>query len=95
MTGERPFRTVGKVIAPAAQQGQGAQTIRVGTTNWLGLISPIGSDADFVQYSKQVAKVYETQAALSAGDVDEEFSTVKPEGTFASTSFELAYVTPH
>jgi hypothetical protein len=88
--GKKPFRTVTKIIVPAAEQGH-LQTIRVGTTNKLGLSSPLSATSDVLQWAKISGSTWQIQT--SALTVDVNHATVKPSSISNGDSFEFTYLT--
>jgi hypothetical protein len=88
--GKKPFKTVTKIIVPAAEQGQ-LQTIKVGTTNKLGLSSPLSSSSDVLQWSKASGGVWQIQT--SALTVDVNHATINPGSISTGDSVEFTYLT--
>ncbi|MER3413026.1 MAG: hypothetical protein C4341_02080 [Armatimonadota bacterium] len=88
--GKKSFKTVSKVIVPAAEQGQ-LQTIKVGTTDKLGLSSPLSATSDVPQWSKVSGSAWQIQTSLLTLDVND--ATVNPGAISAGDSFEFTYLT--
>lgn len=88
--GKKPFKTVSKIIVPAAEQGQ-SQTIQVGTTNKLGLSYPVASAGDVLQWSKVSGSSWQIQT--SALTIDVNHGTVTPGNITPGDSFEFTYLT--
>ncbi|RMG26733.1 MAG: hypothetical protein D6724_01170 [Armatimonadetes bacterium] len=88
--GKKPFRTVTKIIVPAAELGQN-QTIQVGTTDKLGLSSPLSSSSDVLQWSKVSGSVWQIQTSTLTVDVNH--ATLKPGSIASGDSFEFVYRT--
>ncbi len=88
--GKKPFKTVTKIIVPAAQQGQ-SQTIKVGTTDKLGLSSPVSATSDVLQWSKVSGSAWQIQT--SALTVDVNHATINPGSISTGDSFEFTYLT--
>ncbi|MEW6252042.1 MAG: right-handed parallel beta-helix repeat-containing protein, partial [Planctomycetota bacterium] len=87
VAGQRPFRTVTKVILPA-QTGPNQQ-VAVGTTNKLGLYYPIAATSD-VQQQARKASAATSFTIESVGTVDATYSTVTLGSITSGDSFEWA-----
>jgi hypothetical protein len=67
------------------------QTIKVGTTNKLGLSSPLSSSSDVLQWSKVSGGVWQIQT--SALTVDVNHATINPGSISTGDSVEFTYLT--
>ena len=88
--GKKPFKTVTKIIVPAVEQGQ-LQTIKVGTTDKLGLSSPLSATSDVLQWSKVSGSAWQIQA-IAAPTVDVNHATINPGSISTGDSFEFTYL---
>jgi len=92
--GDKPFRTVTKIIAPAESQSN--QTVTVGTTNRLGLYYPISVSGNVIEWSKlNASDVYEVQSLgnLTITNDGLRFGTVEPDSITSGDDFQFDVLT--
>ncbi|MEW5884658.1 MAG: hypothetical protein AB1725_10600 [Armatimonadota bacterium] len=88
--GKEAFRRITKVILPPGSSGE---RVSVGTSNKLGLTSPLAQKSDFLQLRRNVGSVYEVQSPIPEGDIDTDYHTVKVPLSGVGNALELVYLT--
>ncbi|MBN2447742.1 MAG: right-handed parallel beta-helix repeat-containing protein [Phycisphaerae bacterium] len=87
--GSKAFATVTKLILPV---GALEQSVAIGTSDYLGLYMPLASEDDVLQQGRMASNedVYTQESRALIDDIDETYSTIKPDDLVEGDSFEWA-----
>lgn len=89
--GNKPFRSVSSIIAEAGPGG--SPTITVGTTNKLGLYTPLALTSDVLQWTKLNTTSGRYEVQTTALTIDADYATVEPGSIGTDDSFGFLVLT--